>query len=93
MHPLVLREGRALHEGFPTVLTDIRLLSRVDFFMYRKVPWISEQLPTYTASANLAPTMDFYKHDLWSPLADGFLSTVALCSSVLLTGLLVGFRM
>lgn len=71
MNSKMLCEGRALNKGFPTGHTHVRPFSCVDLLMDREIPRISEHFTTFTASANLAPLVNFYKEYLLSMPADG----------------------
>lgn len=64
VHPLVLREGGALHEGLATVPAHIGLLPRVDLFVHGEVPGVAEGLAALAAPARLAPLVDSGECDL-----------------------------
>lgn len=78
MNSLVLREGGALNERFPAVLTHVGLLPRVDLLMHRKVSRVPERFATFTAPAHLAPLANPRKCDLLSTPAEGSPTATAL---------------
>jgi len=88
---LMLCEGGALNECLPAVLTHVRLLSRVDFFMDREVPWVSESFAAFAASANLAPFVDSRECDLRSAPAEGSPTTTVFSGFFPFVALLMNF--